>query len=70
MEQKLFKEQNVSMYKLQKDLKLGHSTLRRYANGERQIEKMKFDMLQKIAEYFNIDPIILYNKIKKHLNKK
>lgn len=54
MELKLLEGQNVSLYKIQKDLKLGSKTLYRYANGERNIENMPLKLAMKISDYLGI----------------
>lgn len=61
--QKLFKEQKVSLYKIQKDLGLEIKRLYRYADGTCKIKSMPMDLLVKLAEYFKIKPQYLYEKM-------
>lgn len=50
---KLFKEQNVSIYQINKDLNLHHCRLYRYANKEIDIEKMPVSLIIELAYYFH-----------------
>lgn len=61
--QKLFKEQNVSLYKIQKDLGLEIKRLYRYADGTCKIKSMPTELLVKLADYFKIKPQDLYEKM-------
>lgn len=60
---KLFKNQNVSLYKLQNDLGFNHGTLYKYANGQIDIASMPCETLLKIAHYFKIEPNELYKQM-------
>lgn len=63
---KLFEEQNVSIYQVQKELGLGIYTLYRYAKGQRKIENMPSKMLRSLSKYFGIDTDTLYTKMKEY----
>ena len=60
---RLFADQNVSIYKVQKDLKLDKSRLYRYCNGMCSVKDMKPTLLKKLAKYFEIDKEELLNKM-------
>lgn len=60
---KLFKEQSISLYKVQKDLNLEIKRLYRYADGTCSIESMPVDLLKVLAKYFEISIDELYNKM-------
>lgn len=61
--QKLFKEQKVSLYKIQKDLGLEIKRLYRYADGTCKIKSMPTELLVKLADYFKIKPQYLYQRM-------
>jgi hypothetical protein len=63
---KLFEEQKISLYKMQKDLNYGIYTLYRYARGQRRIENMPINMLFDISIYLGIEPGVLYEKMKEY----
>ena len=67
---KLFKEQDVSIYKLQKDLNLSHTTLYNYVNGKRKVGSMEVTMANKIAKYFGMKLDDLYDKMKEYEKEK
>ena len=52
---KLFKKQDVSLYKIQKDLKLSPVRLYKYASGKRRIENMPTKLMLDLAYYFKIE---------------
>lgn len=60
---RLFAEQNVSIYKIQKDLKLDKSRLYRYASGQIDVENMPSSLLNKLARYFKISASELFDKM-------
>ena len=60
---KLFEEQNISTYQLQKELGLGKYTLYRYANGERSVKNMPAKTLYKLSKCLNINIDMLYSKM-------
>lgn len=57
---KLFKDQNVTTYKLQKDLGLTHDRLYKYTKCTRKIENIPTDLLLKISHYFKIEVNKMY----------
>lgn len=63
---KLYEDQEVSIYQVQKDLGLGKYTLYRYASGERSVENMPVKILQELAKYFGMDIDIIYKKMKEY----
>lgn len=66
---KLFEEQKVSLYKVQKDLGLGIYTLYRYARNQRKIENMPSKMVCDLAYYFKIEVNTLYKKMLEYQKK-
>lgn len=52
---KLFEKQDVSLYKIQKDLKLSPVRLYKYASGEHKIENMPTKLMLDLAYYFKIE---------------
>lgn len=66
---KLFEEQNVSLYQVQKDLGLGIQTLYKYARCEKPIEVMSLGLAKKIADYFNMTLEEFYMEVKYYQNK-
>jgi hypothetical protein len=52
---KLFEQQTVSLYQVQKDLKLSPVRLYKYARGQRRIENMPSKLLLDLAYYFKIE---------------
>lgn len=67
---KLYEEQTISLYKMQKDLGISKYTLYRYAKGERNIESMDVLMFKSIADYLKMGYDELYEKIKEYQDKK
>jgi septum formation topological specificity factor MinE len=63
---KLFENQNVSIYQVQKELGLGIYTLYRYAKGQRKISNMPSEILHSLSKYFGIDVDTLYTKMKEY----
>lgn len=62
---KLYKDQKISIYKIQKELGLPINTpfLYNYAKGKRSIKNMDIDMLIKISYILKEEPNELYKKI-------
>lgn len=62
---KLYKDQKISIYKIQKELGLPINTpfLYNYAKGKRSIKNMDIDMLIKISYIVKEEPNELYKKI-------
>lgn len=52
---KLFEKQDVSLYKLQKEMNLSHVRLYKYASGEHKIENMPTKLMLDLAYYFKIE---------------
>ena len=60
---KLFEGQNVSIYKIQKDLNLGKMRLYRYADGSLDIYKIPAQLILQLSNYFKIEPNILFKEM-------
>lgn len=60
---KLFKEQEVTIYKVQKDLGLDKMRLYNYVTKKYKIESMPIDLLLKLAHYFKMEVNDIYNKM-------
>lgn len=62
---KLYKDQKISIYKIQKELGLPINTpfLYNYAKGKRSIKNMDIDMIIKISYILKEEPNELYKKI-------
>lgn len=62
---KLYKDQKISIYKIQKELGLPVNSpfLYNYAKGKRSIKNMDIDMLIKISYILKEEPNELYRKI-------
>ena len=62
---KLYKDQKISIYKIQKELGLPINTpfLYNYAKGKRSIKNMDIDTLIKISYILKEEPNELYKKI-------
>lgn len=60
---KLFERQNVSIYKVQKDLNLGKMRLYRYADGSLDIYKIPAPLILQLSNYFKIEPNILFKEM-------
>ena len=67
---KLYHDQKISTYKIQKDLNLSKYTLYRYCNGQRKIENMPTKLLLDLAYYLHMSPNTLFDKIKWYQTKK
>lgn len=52
---KLFEDQKVSLYRIQKDLKLSPVRLYKYARGQRRIENMPTKLMLALSKYFKIE---------------
>lgn len=63
---KLFKEQKVSLYQIQKDLNLDIKRLYRYADGTCSIKNMPSELVIELAVYFKLHPKDLYKKIEEY----
>ena len=61
---KLFEEQQVSIYKIQKDLGLHQSRLYRYADGTLCVNNMPATLILQLSNYFKIEPNQLLRKMK------
>ena len=48
--QKLFQEQKVSLYQIQKDLGLDIKRLYRYANGTCKVKSMPIELLKQLSQ--------------------
>lgn len=64
---KLFEEQEVSIYKVQKDLGYENNRLYRYAEKKRKIKNMQIDMILNLAVYFKMTPDTLIKKMEDYL---
>ena len=63
---KLFEEQQVSIYKIQKDLNLHHCRLYRYADGSLIVDNMPVNLILQLANYFKIEPNELLRKMRNY----
>ena len=57
---KLFKEQKVSLYRVQKDLNLDIKRLYRYADGTCNVKSMPLGLLKALSLYFEMGMYELY----------
>lgn len=64
---KLFKEQNVSLYRISKDLRIPIAKLYRYAERRTEIEKMPTKLVLDLANYFHIEVNKFYENMVKYL---
>lgn len=64
---KLFKEQNVSLYRIAKDLNIPMAKLYRYADKNTDIEKMPTKLVIDLAYYFHIEINKFYNDMINYL---
>lgn len=64
---KLFKEQNISLYRISKDLNIPMMKLYRYANKKINIEKMPTKLVLDLAYYFHIEVNKFYNEMVEYL---
>ena len=60
---KLFQEQPVSIYNVQKELGLDKNRLYRYADGTIPIGKMPTELILQLSNYFKIEPNELFKKM-------
>lgn len=60
---KLYEEQKISLYQIQKDLNYGIYTLYRYARGQRQIKNMPTKTLVELSNYLGMSIDTLYDKM-------
>lgn len=60
---KLFKEQSVSLYQIQKDLNLDIKRLYRYADGTCKISSMPTKLILDLSYYLKIGANELFNKM-------
>lgn len=67
---KLYKEQNHSLYQMQKILNLNIMRLYRYADGIVSIDKMPITLLNDIAMLEGLDANDLYKRMKEYQKKK
>lgn len=63
---KLYEGQKNTLYYLQKKLNLNIMRLYRYADGVVDVEKMPTGLLNDIARLEEIDPNLLFRKMKEH----
>lgn len=63
---KLFKEQNVSLYRISKDLNIPIAKLYRYAEGKTDIEKMPTKLILDLANYFHIEVNQFYKEMMRY----
>lgn len=68
--QKLFQEQKVSLYQIQKDLGLDIKRLYRYANGTCKVKSMPIELLKQISQYLCISADELFNKMVEYQERK
>ena len=66
---KLYEEQKISIYKIQKDLGLDRMRLYRYANGIVPINKIPTKLVLDLAHYLKEEPNDLMKKMIKYLSK-
>ena len=66
---KLFENQNVSLYKVAKDLGLEIKRLYRYADKTVDINKMPTELVLDLACYFHIEVNKFYNDMVEYLSK-
>ena len=65
---KLFERQNVSLYRIEKDLGLEIKRLYRYADKTIDIHKMPTELVLDLACYFHIEVNQLYQEMIDYLN--
>ena len=68
--QKLFQEQKVSLYQIQKDLGLDIKRLYRYANGTCKVKSMPIELLQQLSQYLCMSEVELFNKMVEYQERK
>lgn len=64
---KLFKEQDITLYQISKDLKIPMAKLYRYADKKTKIEKMPTKLIIDLAYYFHIEVNKFYNMMRNYL---
>lgn len=69
LKRKLFENQNVSLYKVTKDLGLEIKRLYRYADKTVDINKMPTELVLDLACYFHIEVNKFYNDMVEYLSK-
>ena len=62
-QKKLFKDQNVSIYKLTKDLNISKRTIYKYVEGLSKVENMSAKLLILLADYFEMEIRDIYEKM-------
>ena len=66
---RLFKGQNVSLYRVAKDLKIPICKLYRYAEKRTAIEQMPTKLVLDLAYYFHIEVNKFYNDMEEYLKR-
>lgn len=64
---KIFKEQNVSLYRIAKDNNIPMCKLYRYADKTIDIKKMPVELVIKLAYYFHIEINKFYQSMVEYL---
>lgn len=64
---KLYKNQEISLYRVAKDLKLPMCKLYRYAEGKLDIKEMPIKLVLDLAYYFHIEVNKFYNDMVNYL---
>ena len=54
---KLFKDQDISLYRISRETGIEISKLYRYANGSLKIEKMPISLISQLALYFRKEKV-------------
>ena len=67
---KLYSDQQISIYKLQKDLGLSKQTLYNYTTGKRDIRSMEIALAKKISDYLGLSLDDFYTKALEYQNLK
>lgn len=63
---KLYKDQKVSIYEIQKAIGVSRDTLYKYARGKRKIENINIKMFLDICYFLKEEPNELYKKMKEY----
>lgn len=66
---KLYAEQKHSIYEIQKKIGLSHYGLYRYYGNATRIKNMPMEILNKIADFEEIEPKELYKKMLDYVEK-
>lgn len=66
---KFYEEQKHSIYEIQQELKLSHYSLYKYYGSTQKIKNMPTELLRKIAEFEEIEPNELYEKMLEYAEK-